>query len=323
MDIDYLLLLQGIREAAPNFVTSVFTFISELAISNLGVILFAVVYWCLDKNAGVRMLFTYSFTATVNQIIKNTACVYRPWIRDSRIHLAKEAVASATGYSFPSGHTATAVSFYGGFALWLKKYGKRVVIPLLMMILLTAFSRNWLGAHTPQDVGVALLFSGVLLFASAWLLQWMEQAPKRDLLVAAVGILWGILLVVYATCKPYPMDYTTEGVLLVNPWDMMTDCYKMGGIWIGFLTGWLTERRLIRFEICDTGKEKILRALCGVIFVLALHEGGKAVLKLFLDAHWSTLFSNAFSMLMITVGYPALFWSLSKRAAKKKQQTIL
>ena len=48
------------------------------------------------------------------------------------------------------------------------------------------------------------------------------------------GILFVIGALFYITRKPYPMDYTAEGELLVNPQSMMNDSFKACGSFLGF-----------------------------------------------------------------------------------------
>jgi len=77
------------------------------------------VYWVLDKRSGLYVLSSYYSTVAVNAVIKLSVCAYRPWIRDSRVLPAGDAITTATGYSFPSGHTMTAGPIYGGLVgLW-------------------------------------------------------------------------------------------------------------------------------------------------------------------------------------------------------------
>ena len=68
-----------------------------------------------------------------------------------------------TSYSFPSGHSLTAMAFYG-FIIYLiyksnLKYKKIYVIALSILILLIGLSRVYLGVHFITDVLGGFTFS--------------------------------------------------------------------------------------------------------------------------------------------------------------------
>ena len=137
MDFEYLLFLQNLRAEAPSFINSMLLFISEFAAGSLPVVIIVVFYWCIDKRTGQRMGLCFAGATMVTQLIKNIACVYRPWKQDARLQIAPEAAATATGYSFPSGHATLAASFYGNLAAYLKKYSKWWILPCVLLTLLT------------------------------------------------------------------------------------------------------------------------------------------------------------------------------------------
>ena len=179
--MDYLYALQCLREAGPEFVNYIFLFISETFFLG-GVVFAAYVYWCVDKAAGSAILIGYGASVFVNQTIKNIACIYRPWILDPRLHVYSAAAGSATGYSFPSGHTVSAASVFGGISFWQRKR-RWVVVLMSIMIFLVAFSRNWLGAHTMKDVVVAVLVAAVVLSICALLKYLLETKPNLYTLI--------------------------------------------------------------------------------------------------------------------------------------------
>ena len=93
------------------------------------------------------------------------------------------------------------------------------------MVLMVAFSRNYLGVHTPQDVLVALTLSICCLYFMRKLFLRLEEHPEEEDKWLLIFFLVSAAALVYVTVKPYPMDYV-DGKLLVDPKDMMRDGYK-------------------------------------------------------------------------------------------------
>ena len=97
MDITYLLWLQDFRNGIDNALTPFMEWFSYFGISYI--VLFPVfVYWCLDKRKGLFIFSALKISHTFNSMVKLTACIYRPWIRDARIIPAGDAITTATGY---------------------------------------------------------------------------------------------------------------------------------------------------------------------------------------------------------------------------------
>ena len=181
MDIQYLLFLQDFRNSIDNALTPFMEGVSMFAVTYL--ILFPVYYyWNRNKKDGLYALVAYYFCMVITPLVKLTACVYRPWIRDSRIVPAGKAIVTATGYSFPSGHTTTAAPLAGGMVVntWKEPRLRVASVLFAAFIALTMFSRNYLGVHTPQDVCVGLGVSVLSLFFTAKLVSDIPPAILPD-----------------------------------------------------------------------------------------------------------------------------------------------
>lgn len=255
MDIEYLLWLQNFREATGNVLTPFLQLISDTAYTWL-VLVPVIVYWCINKHDGLFLLFSMGISRFLNGIIKVTACAYRPFVRDTRII----PISRATGYSFPSGHTMWAAPICGGLAVLTRKKAAWFAWLCVLMIILTALARNYLGVHTPQDVVVGTL--GGLL--SVWLASLFMAHPEKE-----NAILFGMLLlcaagIVYVLVKPYPMDYV-DGKLLVDPVVMTYDTFYAVGMATGLVFGRLLERKYIDFRITGLNFRGILLAVVGIV----------------------------------------------------------
>ena len=213
MDIEYLLLLQNFRESTNNVLTPFMEAISLFAVSFL-IMIPVFVYWVVDKRKGLYTLASYYLCCGVNAMVKLTACVYRPWIRDPRVVPAGDAISTATGYSFPSGHTVTAGPIYGGLAVVSWSWKKIVSVFLILCVLITGFSRNYLGVHTPQDVCVGLLESALALFVMMKIFSYLDEHPEKEnlflllsfILTGVVGLIPMFFMIVY-------MRHALDGML--------------------------------------------------------------------------------------------------------------
>lgn len=309
--MDYLYALQCIREASPEYINYFFVFISEVL---LKVVLayIAVIYWCCDKREGASMLLGYAGAFQINQFIKNIACVYRPWIVDSRLHVAAAAESTATGYSFPSGHTVTAGASYGGIGLWQKKR-KWILVSMILLIIITAFSRNWLGAHTMQDIIVAVIEAGVVLIIANVLKLYVANNPKKDTLIAVLGIVGAIVVLIFMCLKSYPKDYDVQGNLICDPWLMLKDCYTAAGMMIGAFSGWWLERRFVKFTADATQKTLIIRGIFGVVSFLIIYLLAGVITKAIIPEHFDHLVKYFILFFYTMFIYPLIFTAVERR----------
>ena len=304
MDIDILLFFQGLRESAAPWVTDVIAALSDGLTSLLPVILCAMIYWCINKSAGAKMLMIYNCGNVVNELTKDIACVYRPWIKDSRIQVASQAAETATGYSFPSGHTTAATSFFCGAAQWLQEKHRWVWIPGILLPLFVGFTRLWLCAHTPQDVLVAFLLTLAVVFLAGALMDWIEKKPGRDLLVTIIGTVIGVAVLVFVSVKSYPMDYNAEGNLLVNYADMLPDAFQKVGGFLGFLYGWMLDRRFVHYSVEGTVLQRIIRFVLGIAVTLGAYLLVSKVIKPVIGVYPGMFLSLFLVMFIITGAYP-------------------
>ena len=109
MDIQYLLLLQHFRDATGGVLNDFFVQISDLSYGIFIWMLACILFWAVDKRTGSYLFLNIGVNRFVMQLLKLTFCVYRPWIRSAEI----VPVETASGYSFPSGHSVTSASNYG------------------------------------------------------------------------------------------------------------------------------------------------------------------------------------------------------------------
>jgi membrane-associated phospholipid phosphatase len=313
MDIEYLLFLQNFRNGIDNALTPFMEMISLFAVTYL-IIVPAFIYWCIDKKSGLYTLATYNACIAINAVVKLTACVYRPWIRDARILPAGDAITTATGYSFPSGHTMTATPIYGAMAVRTWKKLRWISVLCIICIALTAFSRNYLGVHTPQDVLVGLGLGILTIWGMAVLFRYLAKHPEKENIVLIAGIVFGIASIIYISVKPYPMDFVGDK-LLVDPQKMMKDGYGDIGMMVAFCVARFIEKTWIKYEPKFT-KANLAAGLVGAVLTFFLIETIKTPLRDLLGLHWGTLTANSIIIMFIVAIWPAVMKAVVRDESK-------
>ena len=303
MDIDILLALQDFRNGSGMFLADFLkksTFFGEL---NTVLIIMAIVYWCVNKDLGVYLLMGWSGNRLVNGFLKITACAYRPWIRDSRIIPYGDSMTTATGYSFPSGHSMNASTVYGGSTV-RRDHPIALRIGLFIVVLLVGFSRLFLGVHTPQDVLVGIAAGMLVMWLTVKLMAWVEAHPEKDLLVFFIGVALTTALAFYAGLKSYPADYDANGKLIVDGAKMANDTFKGVGWILAFLLGWVLERRFVRFSTEISLYQRLTRLTFGMMFFYVVSLIIMPWIKGLISGPAGTIVSCFIQMFYITFIFP-------------------
>ena len=310
--VDYLFALQILREGTGSPLTPFFIVISEFVIAG-GPIILVFVYWCVDKRIGAWGLFNITIGQFATDIVKLTACVYRPWLQDGRLYIVPEVADSATGYSFPSGHTTMACSSFGSIGMWQRRR-LWVVLPMVLLALLTAFARNWLGAHTLKDVLVAMALVVVVMAVATAAMRYLDAHPEKDV-VFGLGIIavCGVAAA-YVMLKPYPMDYNTAGMLLADPHEMTPDFWGSVGMLLGWTLSWVIERRFIQFDCGGTKGRKAVRFLVGAILFALVYEVAMPALVAGLDPNLGKFLQRFAAFIAAGCLYPAAIKFVQNRS---------
>lgn len=313
MDMSFLLLQQAFRNGSGFFLVDFMkkmTFFGEL---NTTLVILAIIYWCISKDLGTYLMMGWSGNRIANGFMKITVCAYRPWIRDSRLIPHGDAITTATGYSFPSGHTMNAGTVYGGTAMYGKNFSKPLKIMLYLIVVLVALSRTFLGVHTPQDVLVGMASSLLVMWLTLKLTRWIAEKPEKDKLVACIGFVLAIALGLYAALKSYPVDYDSNGKIIVEGAKMANDTFKAVGWVSAFLTGWILERRFVGFSTDISKERRFSRGIFGIMGYYAVTFVLNTLLKKWIPGPAGTILTCFLQMFYITFLFP---WIMKKAESK-------
>lgn len=307
--MDILYALEKIRTPFWNGVMSAVT---QLGGEVIFIVAAVVVFWCVSKWEGYYLM-TIAFCGTVlNQFLKLICRVPRPWVRDPNFTIVESARAEATGYSFPSGHTQNAIGLFGGMARW---GGRRWVrLGLTAMALVIAFSRMYLGVHTPADVGVSLVLAAALVLGLYPLMRRAQEKPRYMGYVLAAMLVVSGAFVVFVETYGFSADTDAENLAsgIGNAW-------KMLGAVAGMTLAWLLDRRYIHFETQAVWWVQVIKVAVGMALLLAIKSGLKAPL-LALLGHEGLAGGVRYFLLVLVAGavWPLVFRPMSKWGKGKK-----
>jgi undecaprenyl-diphosphatase len=208
------------------------------------------IYWCLERRLGARLLILFLISAYINSVAKVIADQPRPFHYDSRV----KALVHAGGGGLPSGHTQSAVVVWGYLAsqarhpmLWILAGFLMIAIPI---------SRLYLGVHFPTDLLGGYIL-GILL-----LVLYLRSDSIMEAGLIQKGLLWQIGLAVIL-----PVLF-----ICVNPKGSVY-ALNAASVLLGFAPGIILERRWIRF--CSGGRplRRILRFIPGFIVLIGIWMG--------------------------------------------------
>ena len=287
------------------------------ALTNLGgatgfFLVCLLVIWCVDKYCGYYMITSGLVSSVLGQCLKIICRVPRPWMLDENFTIVEAARADATGYSFPSGHTVVATITYGTTAVWQWVKRRWLSVICIIMVLLTGFSRNFLGVHTPQDVFVGICESVAIIIIFGFAQKKLEGKERAKDILTIIGIIAVIAVLIYITQKPYPMDYVGDK-LIVDPKVMMNDSFKASGLLFGILIGSLIERHRIHYEIPSDTKSLAMVTCIGaaIMFSWIRYFGPATVVQAF-GSHWGNLISYAIMVLFALCIWPLVIRKVCK-----------
>lgn len=305
MDINILLMLQSFRNGPGAVFTEFLSKMTWFGEMNVVLIMLGLIYWCVSREIGTYLLMGWSGNRIVNGILKVSVCAYRPWIRDARILPETNALQTATGYSFPSGHSMNGASLFGGLAIKREiRTGFRVLLWIILGLI--AFSRIFLGVHTPQDILVGAGAGVLVMFLTGKLLLWLEVHPDKDITIAVIGILIAVAAAIFSAVKPYPAEYDAAGKLLVDGLKMANDTFKGVGWFGAFLLGWLLERRFVRFTTEVTMQQRFFRLTGGLLGYYVISLIINPVIKAAVAGFTGTVITCFLQMFYITFLFPAV-----------------
>ena len=298
-DMPILYALEKLRTPFWDSVMGAVTYLGdELVFMVIAIILF----WCFSKKWGYYLLCVGFFSTLINQFAKILCRVPRPWVRDPGFTIVESARKGASGYSFPSGHTAAITGTMGSLARIAGKKWLRVVY--LFVIALVGFSRLYLGVHYPSDVFFSLIVGAIQIFAAYPFFEKGDEKPARLYIIVGLLTLLSLLFALFTELHGFPADTDAENLA-----SAVKNAWTLTGSGLAMLVSLWIDRRYVNFDVKAVWWAQIIKVAVGLALMLAIRSGLKPVLgAIFGDA----LFPNAIRYFCIVL-FAGCIWPLTFR----------
>lgn len=283
--LEFIKLLQSISNPA---LDQFFMAISDICSPVILSIIATIIYWGIDKKKGVCIAVITSWNVGLNSVLKNIFKVPRPFLKDSGIKRID--AHSSYGYSFPSGHSQVIGGASAACSLAFKT--KAVKIIAVTVSVLVAFSRMYLGVHTPLDV-CAGLFLGFLVSFIAYrhIFKFISESSHIKLLICAIPLYIAMLI------------FKDE------------DLYKITGLITFFLIGYIIDEKTFKYTPDGSIFWRVLSVVFGLVILLTV----KSNVDKLPDAIWFGYVRYATLGITISLVIPYIFtlikriWRYQKR----------
>ena len=289
-----------------------FSLVTHLGEETPFILLGIIFYWCISKKNGY-FIFLVGFMGTLfNQFLKLLCRVPRPWVLDKNFTIVESARAEATGYSFPSGHTQSAVGSFGAIARMYKNIWVRIIC--ISICILVPISRMYLGVHTPLDVGVAFLMAAIMILVLYPFLNYMYEKKNgmRVIFISMIGIAVAYLL--FVLLYPFPADIDPHNFLSGTK-----NAYKILGCSLGLWMSYEIDNRFLHFETKSAWWVHILKIALGLIPILAVKEGLRAPLDAIFGGHLMADCIRYFLLTLVAGGIWPMTFKYFNRLSKKSK----
>jgi membrane-associated phospholipid phosphatase len=256
-------IINAVRSVITPFVDKLLELVTVFGEQMILILILLIVYFIFSKKAAQKMAFAVFTSLLLNNAIKGVVQRVRPFNHPNHTFDASR-METATGYSFPSGHTQNAAVCYTSLGIFLKKRSLWIIISVL--IFLIALSRVGLGVHYPSDVIVGATLGVGCAFFGAWLFTKFENNfPKQMLVYLVVALVFLPFVFIFWRSK-------WEDIVIYK------DFYTAYSFYLGYVGAVYLEHKFVNFNCDNPLKTRIIRTAIALVIVLLIQFALKAIL---------------------------------------------
>ncbi|MDC7126581.1 MAG: phosphatase PAP2 family protein [Spirochaetales bacterium] len=227
------------------------------------ILIISLFFWNISKKNGVKLSAAFFYSTAINSAIKMAVHSQRPfekldWIKGKRVE-------TATGYSFPSGHTQSSTTFFVSLATIIKRSWFTFLVVILVFFV--GITRVYLGVHWPIDVlGGWILGIIIALLVSNLVDKVYDNKAKMKKIffcIQAVLVIASILLFI-------------ADLIWLKGSMKITDFFKIVGVSTGAIWGFFLEEDYFNFSPKKGSLiKKIIRYVLGLVLTIVIISGLK------------------------------------------------
>jgi len=256
-----------------------------------------VLFWCVDKYKGYFILSVGFIGTLSNQFMKLWFRIPRPWLVDPHFTILEQAMEAASGYSFPSGHTQSAVGTFGGIAATSKNRWVRFLA--ITAAVFVPISRMYIGVHTPLDIFVSVAVALLLITVLRPII--LENGKKALPVIFLMMIVLGVGFLCFVELYPFPSDIDIH-----NLESGCKNAYTLLGSLAGLIIVYIIDEKWLHFPTKGVWWAQVLKVAGGLAVVLAVKSGLKLPLNLLFGESLGR--SVRYGMIVIVAG---ILWPLT------------
>jgi membrane-associated phospholipid phosphatase len=272
--------LISLQQAGGDTAATFFKAVTFLGDQEFYLLMFPLIFWCIDTRLGVRVAVAYLISTWINVTIKELTMAPRPFDLNPAVGLIDE-----EGFGMPSNHAQATTMIFGVLAHHLKKpwaWAAAVILALLV-----GFSRIYLGLHFPTQVIVGWVLGGLFLTVYIGFLDQIETWVIGRSLTQHLMYATAIALV---------------GSIMMPAPDIVAVLAVLWGLWCGLA---LLHAYEVPFSADGPLWQKVGRFILGGIIVIGLFAGLKAIFPDAGESLYTVFRFVRYGLIGLFVGYAA------------------